>query len=102
MSRLNGRLEKLEAQLKAYVNSPIWVDLFDNRVRVDIGGTRGEELIFDNVRDCVEWTGKQIAQFERVTGMACIGDISEMVHESLRDVFNQIYDGAPSKSVVLS
>lgn len=100
-SRLNGRLEKLEAHLKIFAKSPIWVDLFDNRVRVDIGGKHGEELTFDNIRECVEWTDKQIAQFEKVTGVACIGDVSELVHESFRDTFNQIYEGAPNGKVIV-
>jgi hypothetical protein len=102
MSKLNGRLEKLEAKLKAFAKQTIWVDLFDNRVRIDIGGLRGEEITFDSVFDCIAWVENQIAQFEKITGLAYISDVSELFAEGLpREMFNRIHEGAPSKSVLI-
>ncbi len=103
MSKLINRLEKLETQLKAHAKLPIWIDLFDNRVRVDIGGKRGEQLIFNSVFECVDWVEKQIIQFDKVTGFACFSDVSELFAEGLpRDMFNKVHEGAPTKSVIIN
>lgn len=103
MSKLNNRLEKLEIQTKAHAKLPVWIDLFDNRVRLDISGNRGEEMTFDNVYDCVTWVEKQIDRFENFRGIACFSDISELFTEGMpRDLFNQIHEDTPMKSVVIN
>jgi len=99
-SNLAARLGKLEAELKVFSKSSVWVDMFDNRVRVDINHKRGEDLVFDTVRDCAAWLELQIAQFENVNGVACIGDVSELLEESAREPFDTIHEGAPVKGVV--
>ncbi len=79
------------------------IDLFNNYVRVDIDGKRGEQLIFDSVLECINWTEEQIIQFDRVTGFAVFSDVSELFAEGWpRDMFNKIHEGAPGKSAVIN
>ena len=98
-----ARIEKLEETLKASFQQTVWVDLVDNRVRIDIGTKRGQEITFDTVRDCIEWAENQIAQFEKITGLAHISDISQTFVEGMpREMFNRIYENAPYRSVTVN
>jgi hypothetical protein len=100
---LSSRLEKLEERLKVFSKSSVWVDMVDNRIRVDINHERGEELTFDSVYDCLAWADQQLAQFENITGMGYIDDISQVLEEGfLRDLFNRIYEGAKYKNVAIA
>jgi len=100
-----ARVEKLETNLKAFYKQTLWVDLVDNRVRIDLIGnqlTRGEEVTFDSVYDCLTWVDQQVAQFEKVTGVAYIDDIAQTFAEGFpREFFNRIHEGAAYKNIVI-
>jgi len=103
MSDSKSRIEKLEDHMQSYAKSFVWVDLFDTRVRIDINYQRGEEMTFETVRECIDWTQKQIEKFEKVGGIAYIDDISHLFAEGMpRDMFNKIHEGAINKNVVIA
>lgn len=91
-----ARIEKLEEKLKNFSKQTLWIDLIDNRVCIDMIGSkhiRGEEVVFDSVIDCLDWVDSQIAQFDKVTGLACISDISEVFAEGWpRMLFHNLFE----------
>ena len=54
------RLEQLEKKIKAAKDTPIWVDGYGTRIRVDIGGKRGEEVDFPSVCEMRTWLEPKI------------------------------------------
>ena len=91
-----ARLERLERIMKSNSAGAVWVDMQNNRARVDLHLKSGkvqreEEITFDTVRACADWVEARIAENENITGTAFFDDVSELFtgeqHEALQAAF---------------
>lgn len=99
----NSRLKNLEAELKDRAEALLWVDVFDNRARMDIiSGTqhrRGETVEFENVLECAAWLNSRIKESpSRVRGLAFFSNIADLFPMESRAVF----DGETHRPVLLA
>ena len=75
------RIDQLEQEIKAQAAAPLWVDMIDNRVRVDVGKKRGEELTFESVCKCAAFVEEKLRKAETVHGLACISNVADLFED---------------------
>jgi len=72
------RIEKLEANVRAQPGAQLWIDMIDNRVRIDINNKRGDELIFETVPACAAWVEEKMRKAETIRGLAFISNVADL------------------------
>lgn len=98
------RLEVLESAIKNELKSGLWIDMSNNRVRIDHGGRRGKEMTFDTAYEAARYVESRIDLHDSAHGSICVSDVCDLFEESdtLRSVIGEIipYDTFKGKTGV--
>ena len=97
-----ARLKSLEEMLQLNAASSVWIDMWDERLRVDVNHRRGEEMSFDSVREAANWLETQIKDSDQITGVILIDDISELFEGQQRESLSAAFVEGEERGVVMN
>lgn len=81
MPTIDARLKELEQMAKARKSGDLWVQMRDNRVRVD-RAKRGKEREFKTTYEAAKWLEKQINEAPGAIGSVVINDLCDLYQDS--------------------
>ena len=67
--------------MKARGAANLFIDLADNKVRIDAGKKRGEEQTFESVAACVAYVQEAMDKAEATRGVALISNVADLCHD---------------------
>jgi hypothetical protein len=81
MPNQNSRLAALEERAKVLENGGVWIDMLDNKVRVDIGIKHGKELTFPTVFEAGQYVQAWKDKSGTITGVAFISFFPDLMYK---------------------
>ena len=95
MANLENRVKELEGKMRSQMDGGLWVDMTNNRVRVDTGGKRGKEQVFPTVYEAARWLEKQIDHHPAATGSITVDNLCDLSPdaEALKNEIREIIPG---------
>lgn len=92
--QLEKRLLEVEKAIKAKSASRVWVDMFDNALRIDVNGKRGDALTFPTTYEAARWLENRVMSAENVTGIISVENITDLFgDEQLEAKFSELMKG---------
>ena len=81
MPSFDKRLSLLEERVKVSKAGGVWVDMLDNKVRVDVGSKRGKEVIFPTVFQAGKYVQAWKDKGLDVTGIVFVSYIGDLFYD---------------------
>jgi hypothetical protein len=80
-TKLNERLKLLEERAKVFNADGIWVDMIDNKVRIDIGTRHGKEIEFPTVFQAAKYVQAWKDKGMDVKGVVFVSYIGDLFYD---------------------
>jgi hypothetical protein len=81
MATIDARLKELEQMAKSQRSGNIWVEMRNNRVRVD-HNKRGKEQEFNNTHEASQWLEQQIDKAPGAVGSVIVTNLCDLYPDS--------------------
>ena len=78
---LSARLSLLEERMKGLKAGGIWVDMVDNKARVDAGTIRGKEIGFPTVFQAAKYVENRMQKATEVRGVVFVSNIADLFRD---------------------